>query len=185
MHRIRRRSFLAFAVAALPLTAIGQSTNSDGKAAARGILPAGGDRFGKTRPIPTGSSAFKVAAQDTGGALFVMENRNTRKGGPPLHLHHHEDELFYVIEGDYVVQVGSERHRLTAGDCILGPREVPHTWAFVGDTPGRLLLAFAPAGKMEAFFTEQRDRRGGIYVADAAVLRAYGMELLGPPIPID
>ncbi|MBI4461328.1 MAG: cupin domain-containing protein, partial [Acidobacteria bacterium] len=113
MQQIRRRSFLAFAVAALPLTAIGQSTNSDENAAAPGTVPAGADRFGKTRPIPTGSSAFKVATQDTGGALFVMENRNTRKGGPPLHLHHHEDELFYAIEGDYVVQVGSERHRLT------------------------------------------------------------------------
>lgn len=114
-----------------------------------------------------------------------MENRNTRKGGPPLHLHHQEDELFYVIEGDYIFQIGSEQHRLKAGDCVLGPRGVAHTWAFVGETPGRLLFAFAPAGKMEAFFVEQRDRRGGGYTNDAAIMRAYGMELLGPPIKIE
>lgn len=185
MQEIQRRSFLAFAVTAFPLNAIGQLPTNDRKGVTPDPVPAGADRFGRTRPIPTGSSTFKVATQDTGAALFVMEHRNVKKGGPVLHLHHNEDELFYVIEGEYVVQVGAKRHSLKAGDCILGPREIPHAWAFVGDSPGRLLIAYAPAGKMEAFFTEQRDRRGGTYAADASLLRAYGMELLGPPIAIE
>jgi uncharacterized cupin superfamily protein len=70
-------------------------------------------------------------------------------------LHHNEDEWFYAIEGEYIVEVGSERFRLKSGDSILGPREVPHVWAFVGDTPGKMLIvSLAPANKMEAFFRE-------------------------------
>lgn len=62
------------------------------------------------------------------------------------HLH------LYVLEGEYLVQVGDTRFPLKMGDCILGPRGVPHAWAFVALKTGRLLLSYAPTGKMEAFF---------------------------------
>jgi hypothetical protein len=75
---------------------------------------------------------------------------------------------------------------LKPGDSILGPREVPHAWAFVGETPGRVLIAFTPANKMEAFFRDNEKRRkGNEYMNDAEVYRAYGMELLGPPLPVN
>lgn len=66
---------------------------------------------------------------------------------------------------------------------MLGPRKIAHTWAFAGETPGRLLIAYAPAGKMEAFFGV-RDRHGGTYSNDAEEARAFGMELLGPPLAV-
>lgn len=144
---------------------------------------AGEGRSGHSRKTPTGSSCFKVVTADTGGGLFVMEHRNLKKGGPPLHLHHGEDEWFYVLEGEYLLQLGAEVHSLKSGDSILGQREIPHTWAFVGETPGRLLIAYAPAGKMEAFFGD-RDRHGGNYATEADQMRAYGMELLGPPLAV-
>lgn len=184
MPPLERRSFLLCALAALPATAIWRSTKTEPASALPAAVRAGEDRFGKNHSIPTGTTTFKVATQDTAGALFVTENRSTKKGGPPLHLHHQEDELFYVLEGDYVVQIRSEQHRLKTGDCVIGPRGVPHTWAFVGETPGRLLLAFAPAGKMEAFFVEQLDRQGGV-LFDADTWRKYGMERVGPPIKIE
>jgi len=193
MPEMERRSFLGLAFAALPLTLFAQASKTEVPVVGKietptaGVpVPAGEDRFAISRPIPTGSSAFKVSTQDTQGGLFVMEHSNRKKGGPPLHLHHNEDEWFYVVEGEYLVQVGSRRHHVKAGDSILGPREVPHAWAFVGNTPGRLILAYAPAGKMEAFFAD-RDKRGGgtTYTNDAALLRAYGMELLGLPLPLD
>lgn len=95
---------------------------------ARSIRPvrAGADREGKARAVGISSTAFKVLAGDSAGALFVMEQTNTRKGGPPRHVHRDEDELFYVLEGAYVVEVGGELVRLEAGDCVLGPRGVPH-----------------------------------------------------------
>jgi quercetin dioxygenase-like cupin family protein len=185
MPDMERRSFLGLALAALPLPVFAKSPQTEAPASAA-FVAAGQDRYAKSRPIPTGSSAFKVSTQDTQGALFVMEHNNQRKGGPPRHLHHNEDEWFYVIDGEYLVEVGSQRHRLKSGDSILGPREVPHAWAFVGNTPGRLLISYAPAGKMEAFFAG-REKRGGdtAYSTDAAMYRAWGMELLGPPLPVD
>lgn len=127
-----------------------------------------------------------MLTKDSRGDLFVMEHTSPQKGGPPRHLHHNEDERFYVIEGDYIAEIGSDRFRLKPGDSVLAPRGVPHAWAFVGDTPGRLLIAFAPANKMEAFFRDNAKRRkDGEYLNDAEVYRAYGLELLGPPMSVD
>jgi quercetin dioxygenase-like cupin family protein len=152
-------------------------------AQAAGIkVPAGQDRFGKSRQIGVSATTFKVAGADTAGGLFVIEQANSVKGGPPRHLHHAQDELWYVLAGDYIVEVGPERHALKPGDCIVGPRGMPHAWAFVGDSPGRLLIAFTPAGKMQENF--ERERKPGEYRNDAEAFRAYGMELVGPPLSI-
>jgi len=105
----------------------------------------------------------------------------------PRHLHHDVDELFYSLEGEYIVEVGSDSFHLKPGDCVLGPREIPHAWAFVGDSPGKLLISFAPAGKMEAFFNERENRgiKPGAYTDDAVFMHAFGMELIGPPLVVE
>jgi quercetin dioxygenase-like cupin family protein len=97
-------------------------------------------------------------------------------------LHHEQDEFWYVILGEYLFQVGSERYRAQAGDCLLGPRNVPHAYAFVGSSTGRVLISFTPAGKIQEYF--ERPRTPGVYVADADLYRAYGMELLGEPLSL-
>lgn len=151
-------------------------------------VAAGEDREGRKRQIGVSATSYKVVTSETKGDLFVIEQANQRRGGPPLHVHHGEDELFFVLEGDYLVQVGDTRFPLKTGDCVLGPRGVPHAWAFVGTTPGRMLLSYAPAGKMEAFFNawEQLGFSPGGYSKekDAALLRSYGMERIGPPIQL-
>jgi mannose-6-phosphate isomerase-like protein (cupin superfamily) len=62
---------------------------------------------------------------------------------------------FYVIEGDYIIAVGSDRFRLKGGDSILAPREMPHVCAFAGAAPGKLSIAFAPGKNMEEYFTKR------------------------------
>ena len=52
----------------------------------------------------------------------------------------------------------------------------------VGESPGRLLIAFTPAGKIQEWF--ERDRKKGEYVNDEALYHAFGMELLGPPLSL-
>jgi mannose-6-phosphate isomerase-like protein (cupin superfamily) len=186
MQHVHRRSFLQFALAALPATAFGQ-TASIPPTAKPVRVPAGVDREEKKHAVGVSSTTYKVLTQETAGALFVLEQANQTRGGPPRHLHHDVNELFYALEGEYIVEIGSERFHLKPGDCVLGPREIPHAWAFAGGAAGRLLISFAPAGKMEAFFNE-RDNRGikpGAYTTDAAFMRAYGMELIGPPLVVE
>ena len=149
----------------------------------------GTDREEKTRSIGLSTTTYKVLSRETAGSLFVIEQANHKKGGPSRHLHHDQDELFFALEGEYIVEVGPERFHLKAGDCVLGPREIPHAWAFAGDSPGRLLISFAPAGKMEEFF-DARAKLGlkpGAYATkdDAELLHAYGMEYVGPPLVVE
>jgi len=182
MQDVDRRAFLGTALAALPLAMMAQTGETKVKPVR---VASGEDRLGERHIIGVSSTAFKVLTDDSAGALFVIEHASRKKGGPPRHLHHNESEWFYVIEGEYIAEVGSERFQLKPGDSILGPRGVPHAWAYVGEGPGRLLIAFAPAGKMEAFFRDnEKPRKEGEYLNDAAVYRAYGLELLGPPLSV-
>jgi quercetin dioxygenase-like cupin family protein len=187
LPHLERRDSLGGALASFPLALLGQSA----KAPAPPVIAkvsAGEDRLGEHHTIGVSTTAYKVLTTDSSCALFLFEHRNAagKRGGPPRHLHNNEDEWFYVIEGQYIAEVGSTRVELKPGDSILGPREVPHAWAFVGETPGRVLIAFTPANKMEAFFRDNEKRRkGNEYMNDAKVYRAYGMELLGPPLPVN
>jgi len=80
--------------------------------------------------------------------------------------------------------VGEERFRLDAGDALLAPRQIPHVWAYVGYTSGRILITFTPAGKMEAFFREVT-KANAMPPQDPALWQAHGMELLGPPLSVN
>ena len=148
MRKIERRSCFGVALATFPLAVLGQSIGT----AATAPVRSGEDRLGENHSIGESSAAYKVSGQATSGGLFIIEHANRAKGGPPRHVHHQEDEWFYAIEGEYIVEVGSERFRLKPGDSILGPREIPHAWAFVGGTGGKLLIAFAPANQNGGLF---------------------------------
>lgn len=104
-------------------------------------VAAGEDRFGEHRGLGISSIDFKVSTQDNNG-LFIIENTFREKGGPARHLHYDQDEWFYSIEGEFIVEVGQQRIRLELGDSLLAPRKVPHVWAYVGNTRGRILIAF-------------------------------------------
>ena len=146
-------------------------------------VAAGEDRFGERRGLGISFIDFKVSTRDSSG-LFILENTFRARGGPARHLHYDQDEWTYAIEGEFIVEVGQERIRLTPGDSLLAPRKVPHVWAHVGDTRGRILIAFMPAGNMEAFFREVT-KANAMPSLDARLWRAHGMELLGPPLSVE
>ena len=145
-------------------------------------VAAGEDRFGEQRGLGISVVTFKIVPQDSAG-LLVIENSFRAKGGPARHLHHTQDEWFYAVEGEFVIEVGQERFTMKPGDSLLAPRQVPHVWAYVGDTTGRMLIAFMPAGKMEAFFREVT-KDNAMPPQDPKLWQAHGMELLGPPLPV-
>jgi mannose-6-phosphate isomerase-like protein (cupin superfamily) len=145
------------------------------------VVDAGTDRFGEHRGLGISEIDFKVTGAGNDG-LFVLENIFHAKGGPARHLHLAQDEWFYVLEGEFLFEIGEESFRLKPGDSVLGPRAVPHVWAHAGDGRGRILVAFTPAGSMEAFFREVT-KADAMPPQDPALWRAHGMELLGPPLP--
>jgi quercetin dioxygenase-like cupin family protein len=88
--------------------------------------------------------------KDTNGAFFLVEAMLAPGTEPPPHLHTREDELFYVLEGEFDVYVGKEAFEVEAGECVFLPRFKPH--AFVIRSPRLHVLAlFTPAGLEEAF----------------------------------
>lgn len=146
------------------------------------FVAAGRDRFGDVRGFGVSTITFKVVPSDSAGAL-IIENTFHAKGGPARHLHHGQDEWFYVVEGDFAMEIGDVQYRLRAGDSLLAPREVPHVWAHVGDGTGRILVAFFPAGKMESFFRKVTEANA-MPPQDPELWRAHDMTLLGPPLAI-
>ena len=146
-------------------------------------VKAGEDRFGEQRGLGVSFINFKVVPQDSDG-LLILENVFHARGGPARHLHYDQDEWFYAVEGDFILEVGQERFQLQPGDSVLAPRKVPHVWAHVRDVQGRILIAFMPAGKLEAFFREVT-KANAMPPQDPALWRAHGMELLGPPLAIE
>ncbi len=150
------------------------------------FVPSGHDRFGAPRTVLGGLSIdFKISSHDTNGGLFLLEHTDHHKGGPPRHFHHEQDECFYVLEGEYVLEVGETRHQLRPGDCALAPRRVPHVWAHVGEGQGRLLITFQPAGLMESFLDALSRVTGPPAPQQMqALFRAHGMEIVGAPLTV-
>ena len=94
------------------------------------------------------------------------------------------DEWFYFLEGEFVLEIGDERFRPKPGDSLFAPRKVPHVWAFVGETCGRFLASVMPAGNLEEFFLTAA-QVNALPGPDQNQWRPYGMEWVGPPLPVE
>jgi len=184
---MHRRSFLKAVAAAAPVASLQTFLAAQARAQAPASPPssalhvvgAGEDRFGHPRSLGFSDALlFKVGASETGGGLFIIEHSHLLPGGPALHLHLNQEEWFYVMEGEVAFQVGEQRLHLRAGESVLAPRRVPHTFSSVGATPSRMMIAFCPAGKMEQYFRDIEDPKAP--AGDAEFLRRYEMELVGP-----
>ena len=181
---MKRRNFLKSAASAFPFAlsqpiVLGAKPSDFPIKEARVVL-AGEDIESQNRPLAFSRISFKISTQETGGNFFLFEHSNLLPGGPPLHLHYDQEEWFYVIEGEVLVQVGEKRFQLEPGDSVLAPRKVPHAFTAVGATPAKMHVGYSPAGKMEQFFRVIAN--GAPIPMDAALFRKYGCELLGPPL---
>jgi mannose-6-phosphate isomerase-like protein (cupin superfamily) len=95
----------------------------------------------------------RVSSGDTNGAYSVNEEVTPPQGGPPLHVHHREDEMFYVLEGECKVQCGDQTFTANKGFLAILPRNIPHGFQNVGTTPSKVLVTIMPGG-FERFFEE-------------------------------
>jgi quercetin dioxygenase-like cupin family protein len=177
---MQRRSFLSLAGAVASASARGQSHTHDSPPKIHPVL-SGEDRVDEAHNLGITSIAFKVLTRETNGELFIIEHTTRQKGGPPHHIHPHQDEWFYVIEGEFLFEVGYDRVTLRPGGSILAPRNLPHAWAFVGNNGGRMLISYTPAGKMEAFFREVT-KSNSMPPQDKSLFEKFDLILTGPPL---
>lgn len=140
---------------------------------------------------------IKSTKETTAGGVAVIEHLGPKGAGSPLHVHHNEDEWFYVIEGDITFWCGGKVVEGHAGSFVYGPRDIPHTFQVQSES-ARWLLVTEPAG-FEAFMRVfgQPAERHEIPPEDipmpnpadlARVALDYGIEVLGPPgipAPVD
>lgn len=104
----------------------------------------------------------------------------------PLHVHDHEEEAFYVLEGSGVFVVGEERRELGPGDFVIVPGGAAHGLARMGGESLRMLVVTSPAG-LEQFFVEVQNREASagspMDEEDVVALAAeFGTRIVGPPI---
>jgi quercetin dioxygenase-like cupin family protein len=128
---------------------------------------------------------LKISGKDTDGNLAVfVQTSETPKGRPPLHIHPNQDEWFYIIEGEYLFQVGKEKFEMKKGDLIFLPRNIPH--AFVQKTDkGKMIVSYMPAGKMEEFFKATSELSQKLSKKEIEkIFEDHGMNVVGPPLNI-
>jgi quercetin 2,3-dioxygenase len=183
---MQRRKFLQTSLAAAPLISFAPIARTENKSAVRSfVVKAGQDRFNepiKYRGISP--NLVKVSARDTGGQFSVFEYEGFTKMGPDMHVHLKQDETFYILEGEYLFQVGEEKHTLKAGDTIFLPRNIPHTWLQLTDK-GKLMYMLQPAGKMEEFFKKMNSLKGIPTQEEVQRIHmAYEMKVVGPPLSL-
>jgi quercetin dioxygenase-like cupin family protein len=128
----------------------------------------------------------KITGNDTDGDLFVFEQTGLTQGkGTPLHVHPFQDEIFYVLEGEYYFQVGDDKHRLMAGESIFLPRKVPHAWTQVS-AKSKTLVLLQPAGKLEDFFvTVAALKEEPTKEQMAKIFADHNMQVVGPALKFD
>jgi quercetin dioxygenase-like cupin family protein len=153
---MQRRNFILTALLALPASAFASVKTIIYMRTEKGFKVNSGEaRYGKhlkMKGVTTNTLDIKISGKDTDNDLAVFEQTGlTPKGGPPLHIHPNQDEWFYVVEGDYLFQVGDDKYQMKPGDTIFLPRKVQHAFVQLSEK-GKMIVSYLPAGKMEDFF---------------------------------
>jgi mannose-6-phosphate isomerase-like protein (cupin superfamily) len=137
-------------------------------------------------------ATIKATAEQTGGRYTLVEIL-APEGEGVLHVHHFEDEGFYILEGELTFYVGEQTIKAQPGSFLFGPKDVPHAFT-VDRGPARLLFVLSPAG-MEGLIREMGEPARSLSIPPQpeeepdeaemerlmAIAARYGGEILGPP----
>lgn len=134
----------------------------------------------------------RLSSVESAGALTMLEVVAPAGAGPPLHVHHREAEVFYVLEGRMTYRAGDQSYELGPGSSIYLPRDVPHAFRVTGDAPARFLALTTPGG-IEALYEQLRrlPDGDGLPAGPSAeeigrwtqTAPAFGLQMCGPPLP--
>ncbi len=127
---------------------------------------------------------FKVTGEDTGGAFDYFVVEVAPKGGPPLHVHHRQEETIHVLKGQFKIRIGEEVFQIGEGGFAYLPSNVPHAFLNLTDEPGEIIVVYTPGGGHRFYQEFGPAARNGS--PDPKVLgplfAKYDMTLLGPPL---
>jgi mannose-6-phosphate isomerase-like protein (cupin superfamily) len=142
-----------------------------------------------------GLATIKATGEQTDGRYSLVEILVPEfpKEEGLLHVHHFEDEGFYILEGEMTFYVGDETIKARPGSFLFGPKDVPHAFT-VDSGPARLLFILSPAG-MEGAIREMGEPARTLSIPPQpeeppdeaemgrlmAIADRYGGEMLGPP----
>ena len=136
----------------------------------------------ETRPLLFLGNPYRIHVDgETGGRAYcLVEAEGPRGGMPPLHVHRIDDEAFYVLEGNLRLFVGDGELEVGAGQCVIAPRGVPHTYRVESETAHWLVIG-SPAG-FDDFVGEVADAGEAVGPEELTEISGrYGIQILGPP----
>ncbi|OUJ73310.1 hypothetical protein BXP70_15505 [Hymenobacter crusticola] len=127
---------------------------------------------------------LKLSGQDTQEQFSVFTGVYRQHDGPPLHVHYQQDEEFYILEGEFLVQVGEEKYTLKAGDLIFLPRNIPHGFLVLSET-AKMLFLTQPSATTEAFFQQLSQLSSTASLEQVQQLHlAHHMKIVGPRVSV-
>jgi quercetin dioxygenase-like cupin family protein len=138
----------------------------------------------RLRSGPGRDLIFKVTGEDTGGAFDYFIVEVAPRGGPPLHVHHKQEETIHVLKGDFKIRIGEQDFYCKEGGFAYLPAGIPHAFLNLTDEPGEVVVVYVPGGG-HRFYEElgplarsgSPDRK-----AIAQLFEKYDMTLLGAPL---
>ncbi|MBB2149281.1 cupin domain-containing protein [Pedobacter gandavensis] len=182
---MKRKEFLKGSLCSIALMAVSSHAQTQEYKKEAFVIASGKARFGE-KFLYKGKNPndIKISKNDTEGMLAVFEYTGYEKTGPSMHVHFHQDEIFYVVAGRYRFSVGGKLMELNQGDTIFLPRNIPHTWIQLTDI-GKLVYFVQPAGKAEEFFRTMStlDHKPSQAEIDQ-IHEACGMKVIGPGLTI-
>ena len=137
---------------------------------------------------------IRVSAQEGQNGISVIEQRAPKGNSPPLHIHRTQDELYHILEGEFRYKVGEGERQLKAGDLLLAPRGIPHSYIIDSTEGGRWLTitvgvdfenfvrALARPAERIDLPESGEDTSPENVLALTMTAAQFGIEIVGPPL---
>jgi quercetin dioxygenase-like cupin family protein len=138
---------------------------------------------GQDAPPPGRTFSLKLRGGETDDSIMMFEETVPVGTKSTFHLHHHSDEVAYVLSGEVTFKIGDQVTVGGPGTCAFMPRGVPHAWKSTGTETGRVLFLYTPARAGGLIEEQQRTGRkfGSMNEGELKeILQRHGWELLGP-----
>lgn len=135
---------------------------------------------GKVLNVLGHQATLKLTTRETGGVYYVFELVSPPGLGVPPHVHEREDEMLWIVDGEFEVMLGDESQKVGGGTMLHLPRRVPHGFTNVGKRRGKTVFTVVPGASFEKFFDELAALPPGApdMARVVAIFAKYGMEIL-------